>query len=98
MAKRKRYGYHTLNFRMTVAEVSATKGEHDKQKSCVTKSNKIQTAGMVTIDMQFHGTCSPGEGYSANAYLHGEAPPRGPNPYLLHTIFHEKGTPFIYLV
>lgn len=25
------YGYHTLNFRMTVAEVTATKGEHGKK-------------------------------------------------------------------
>ena len=72
MAKRhtyfKRYGYHTLNFRMAVAEVSATKGEHSKQKSCVTKSNKIQTAGIATIERQFHGTSSPGEGHSADIY------------------------------
>ena len=25
-------------------------------------------------------------------------PPRSPNPYLLYTIFHEKGTPFVYLL
>ena len=25
--------------------------------------------------------------------LYGEAPPRGPTPYPLYTIFHEKGTP-----
>ena len=83
---------------MTVAEVSATKGEHDKQKSCVTKSNKIQTAGINSHHRdavpwyQF-----PGGGVLSKC-LQGEAPPRGPNPYLLYTIFHEKGTPFTYLV
>ena len=32
-----------------------------------------------------------------NKVLYGEAPPRGPNPYLLYTIFDRKGTPFVYL-
>ena len=30
--------------------------------------------------------------------LYGEAPPRGPTPYLLYTIFFSKGTPFVYLL
>ena len=29
--------------------------------------------------------------------LYREAPPRGPTPYPLYTIFREKGTPFVYL-
>ena len=34
-----------------------------------------------------------------NKFLCGEAPPRGPTPYpVLHTIFHEKGGPFVYLL
>ena len=34
-----------------------------------------------------------------NKFLYGEAPPRGPTPYpVLHTIFHEKGGPFVYLL
>ena len=82
---------------MTVAEVSATKGEHDKQKSCVTKSNKIQTAGITTIEMQFHGTSSPGEGYSANVFT-GRLRHEVQTLYFLYTIFHEKDTSFTYLV
>ena len=27
-----------------------------------------------------------------------EASPRGPTPYPLYTIFHEKGNPFVYLL
>ena len=30
--------------------------------------------------------------------LYREAPPRGPTPYPVYTIFHEKGTPFVYLL
>ena len=34
-----------------------------------------------------------GGGGVLNKCLYGEAPPRGPTPYHLYTIFHEKGTP-----
>ena len=33
-----------------------------------------------------------------NICLYGEVPPRGPTPYPLYTIFHEKGTPFVISV
>ena len=39
---------------------------------------------------------NPGGGGTQQS-LYGEARPRGPTPYLLHTIFDRKGTPFVYL-
>ena len=50
----------------------------------------------------FHSYCcskntlSPGG--VLNKCLYREALLRGPTPYLLYTIFHEKGTPFVYLL
>ena len=39
-----------------------------------------------------------GGGGVLNKCLHEEAPPLGPTSYPLHTIFHDKGTPFVYLL
>ena len=33
-----------------------------------------------------------------NKCFYGEASPRGPTLTLLYTIFHKKGTPFVYLL
>ena len=38
------------------------------------------------------------QGGVLNKCLHGEALPRGQTPYLLHIIFHDKGTPFVFLL
>ena len=36
--------------------------------------------------------------YNGHLTLYGEAPPRGPTPYLITTIFYEKSTPFVHLL
>ena len=59
--------------------------------------------GGTVIPLQVYGSTFPnlrprGRGV-LNKCLNGEAPPRGPTPLiLLYTIFHEKGTPFVYLL
>ena len=40
-----------------------------------------------------------GGGGVLNKFFYREALPRGSNPYpLIYTIFHEKGTPFVYFL
>ena len=41
---------------------------------------------------QSSATRKPGGGVTQQMFFE-EAPPRGPTPYPLYTIFHEKGTP-----
>ena len=41
------------------------------------------------------GSYSPGSGV-LNKCLYGGAPPRGPTPYPFISLFHQKGTPFVY--
>ena len=45
-------------------------------------------------------TNSTPRGGALNKCLYGETPPRGPTTYHFYTIFffHEKGTPFVYLL
>ena len=45
----------------------------------------------------FPWECGGGGGYSTNVYT-GRLRPEVQPPTLLYTIFHEKGTPFIYLL
>ena len=51
------------------------------------------------LSFMYTNSTPPGEG-ALNKCLYGETPPRGPTTYNFYTIFffHEKGTPFVYLL
>ena len=50
-------------------------------------------------DISLNDNDHPREGGGGlNKCLHEEAPPRGQTSYLLHIIFHDKGTPLVYLL
>ena len=61
-----------------------------------------KTLFSLTKNEQISLTLSPrgggGEGYLLNKFLYGKAVPEVQPLTLLYTIFHEKGTPLVYLL
>ena len=49
-------------------------------------------------DISLNDNDHPRERGGLNKCLHEEAPPRGQTSYLLHILFHDKGTPLVYLL
>ena len=69
----------------------AIAGEAIKGNNWQVRYEECKCSGWIELEFE----SSPGG--VLNNVLYGEAPPRGPNPYLLYSIFDRKGNLFIYL-
>ena len=83
----------------TDAEQLKTKLNLDTPNSALNQQMAYRKCSHQSRLHLFRHSHTPGEEGGAQQIFVWEAPPRGPTPYpVLHTIFHEKGSPFVYLL